>query len=146
MAVLSLLLGEEVGLFIAPILVVVGLPFLVAAMNCRVTMNMEQVTVRNFFRVSKRYSFKEIESWRMNTHYIYLYPVNGRRICIRREDDVEGRLENLVARVQITARLNAMVLAILSFIGAIAQDRSNGRWLFLLFRRLPCFLRLVWPV
>ena len=99
-AVLSLLLGEEVGLFIAPILVVVGLPFFVAAMNCRVTMNMEQITVRNFFRVSKRYSFKEIESWRMNTHYIYLYPVNGRRICIRREDDVEGRLENLIARVQ----------------------------------------------
>ena len=99
-AVLSLLLGEEVGLFIAPILAVVGLPFLVAAMNCRVTMNMEQITVRNFFRVSKRYSFKEIESWRMNTHYIYLYFVNGRRICIKRENDVDGRLENLIARVQ----------------------------------------------
>lgn len=45
-AVLGLLLGEESGLFIAPILAVVGIPFLVAAINCRVTMNTEQITVR----------------------------------------------------------------------------------------------------
>lgn len=94
------LIDEEVGLFMMPILTLAGLPFLVAAMNCRVTMNMEQVTVRNFFRVSKRYSFKGIESWRMNTHYIYLYLVNGRRICIKREDDVDERLKQLIARVQ----------------------------------------------
>ena len=79
MAVLCLI-DEEVGLFMMPILTLAGLPFLVAAMNCRVTMNTEQVTVRNFFRVSKTYPFEEIESWRMNTHYIYLYLVNGRRI------------------------------------------------------------------
>ena len=94
------LIDEEVGLFMMPLLTLAVLPFLVAAMNCRVTMNMEQVTVRNFFRISKRYSFKEIESWRMNTHYIYLYFVNGRRICIKRENDIDGRLENLIARVQ----------------------------------------------
>ena len=99
MAVLCLI-DEEVGLFMMPILTLAGLPFLVAAMNCRVTMNTEQVTVRNFFRVSKTYPFEEIESWRMNTHYIYLYLVNGRRICIKREDDVDERLEHLIARVQ----------------------------------------------
>lgn len=99
-AVLGLLLGEESGLFIAPILAVVGLLFLVAAINCRVTMNTEQITVRNFFRISKTYSFSDIESWRRNTHYVYLYPVSGRRICIRREDDVDERTEHLIARAQ----------------------------------------------
>ena len=99
-AVLGLLLGEESGLFIAPILAVVGIPFLVAAINCRVTMNTEQFTVRNFFRISKTYSFSDIESWRRNTHYVYLYPVNKRRICIKREDDVDERLEHLIARLQ----------------------------------------------
>ena len=99
MAVLCLI-DEEAGLFMMPILTVAGVTFLVAAMNCRVTMNTEQVTVRNFFRVSKTYPFEEIESWRMNTHYIYLYLVNGRRICIKREDDVDERLEHLITRVQ----------------------------------------------
>ncbi len=94
-AVLGLLLGEEAGLFIAPILAVVGLPFLVAAMNCRVTMNTTQVTVRNFFRISKTYFFEEIESWRENTHYVYLYPVNGRRICVKKDDEVDGGLGDL---------------------------------------------------
>ena len=95
MAVLGLLLGEESGLFIAPILAVVGIPFLVAAINCRVTMNTEQITVRNFFRISKTYSFSEIESWRENTHYVYLYPDNGRRICVKKDDEVDGGLGDL---------------------------------------------------
>ena len=99
-AVLGLLLGEESGLFIAPILVVVGVPFLVAAMNCRVTMNTEQITVRNFFRISKTYSFSDIESWRRNTHYVYLYPVKGRRICIKREDDVDDGIKQLILRLK----------------------------------------------
>ena len=99
-AILGLLLGEESGLFIAPILAVAGVPFLVAAINCRVTMNAEQITVRNFFRISKTYSFSDIESWRRNTHYVYLYPVSGRRICIKREDDVDERTEHLIARAQ----------------------------------------------
>ena len=89
------LIDEEVGLFMMPILTVAGVPFLVAAMNCRVTMNTEQITVRNFFRISKTYSFSEIESWRENTHYIYLYPVNGRRICVRRDDEVDDGIGNL---------------------------------------------------
>lgn len=99
-AVLGLLLGEESGLFIAPILAVVGIPFLVAAINCRVTMNTEQVTVRNFFRISKTYSFGEIDSWRRNTHYVYLYPVSGRRICIKREDDVDDGIKQLILRLK----------------------------------------------
>lgn len=99
-AALGLLLGEESGLFIAPILAVVGVPFLVAAINCRVTMNAEQITVRNFFRISKTYSFSDIESWRRNTHYVYLYPVSGRRICIKREDDVEDGIKQLILRLK----------------------------------------------
>ena len=99
-AVLGLLLGEESGLFIAPILAVVGVPFLVAAINCRVTMNTEQITVRNFFRISKTYSFSDIESWRRNTHYVYLYPVSGRRICIKREDDVDDGIKQLILRLK----------------------------------------------
>ena len=99
-AVLGLLLGEESGLFIAPILAVVGVPFLVAAISCRVTMNMEQVTVRNFFRISKTYSFSDIESWRRNTHYVYLYPVSGWRICIKREDDVDDGIKQLILRLK----------------------------------------------
>lgn len=89
------LIDEEVGLFMMPIITVAGIPFLVAAMNCRITMNTEQITVRNFFRISKTYSFSEIESWRENTHYIYLYPVNGRRICVRRDDEVDDGIGNL---------------------------------------------------
>lgn len=100
MGVLGLLLGGEADVFIGAILAVIGVPFLVAAINCRVTMNTEQVTVRNFFRISKTYSFSEIESWRENTHYVYLYPDNGRRICIRREDDVDERTEHLIARAK----------------------------------------------
>lgn len=99
-AVLGLLLGKESGLFIAPILVVVGVPFLVAAMNCRVTMNTEQITVRNFFRISKTYSFSDIESWRRNTHCVYLYPIGGRRICIKREDDVDDGIKQLILRLK----------------------------------------------
>ena len=99
-AVLGLLLGKESGLFIAPILAVVGVPFLVAAINCRVTMNTEQITVRNFFRISKTYSFSDIESWRRNTHYVYLYPIGGRRICIKREDDVDDGIKQLILRLK----------------------------------------------
>ncbi len=98
--VLGLLFDGEEGAFIAAIFAVVGIPFLVAALNCRVTMNTEHITVRNFFRVSKTYLFDDIDSWRENTHYIYLYPVNGRRICIRREDDVDERTEHLIARAK----------------------------------------------
>ncbi len=94
------LIDEEVGLFMMPILTVAGIPFLVAAINYRVTMNMEQVTIRNFFRVSKTYFFDEIASWRENTHYIYFYLTDGRRICIKREDDVDERLKQLIARIQ----------------------------------------------
>ena len=94
------LIDEEVGLFMMPILTVAGIPFLVAAMNCRITMNTEQITVRNFFRISKTYLFEEIDSWRRNTHYIYLYPADGRRICIRREDDIDERTEHLIARAK----------------------------------------------
>ena len=100
MGVLGLLLGGEADVFIGTILAVIGVPFLVAAINCRVTMNTEQITVRNFFRVSKTYLFEEIDSWRKNTHYIYLYPIGGRRICIRREDDVDERTEHLIVRAK----------------------------------------------
>lgn len=89
------LVDVEVGLFMMPVFSLVGVLFLIAAINCRVTMNTEQVTVRNFFRISKTYSFSEIESWRENTHYIYLYPVNGRRICVRRDDEVDDGIGNL---------------------------------------------------
>jgi len=99
-AVIGLLFDREIGLFIAPILAVVGIPFLVAAINCRVTMNTEQITVRNFFRISKTYLFEEIEFWRENTHYVYLYPAGGRCICIRREDDVDERIEHLIVRAK----------------------------------------------
>ena len=99
-AVLGLLLGEESGLFIAPILAVVGIPFLVAAINCRVTMNTEQITVRNFFRVSKTYSFEEIESWRENTYYLFLYPAKGRRICVRNDDEVDGGVGDLTLQLK----------------------------------------------
>ena len=99
-AVFSLAFWNDGGGVIALVLAVCGIPFLVAALNCRVTMTAEQVTVRNFFRVSKTYLFDEIESWRENTHYVYLYPVNGRRICIKREDDVDERTEHLIARAQ----------------------------------------------
>ena len=51
------LIDVEAGLFMMPVFSLVGLPFLIAAINCRVTMNTEQVTVRNFFRISKTYSF-----------------------------------------------------------------------------------------
>ena len=89
------LVDVEVGLFMMPVFSLVGVLFLIAAINCRVTMNTEQITVRNFFRISKTYSFSEIESWRENTHYIYLYPVNGRRICVRRDDEVDDGIGNL---------------------------------------------------
>ena len=99
-AVLGFLLGEEAGVFIAAIFAVVGIPFLVAAMNCRTTMNAEQITVRNFFRVSKTYSFSEIESWRENTHYVYLYPAGGRRICVKNDDEVDGGLGDLFLQLK----------------------------------------------
>ena len=99
-AVLSLLLGEETGPFIACVLALVGLPFLVAAMNCRVTMNTQQVTVRNFFRVSKTYSIEEIESWRENTYYLFLYPTKGRRICVRNDDEVDGGVGDLTLQLK----------------------------------------------
>lgn len=89
------LIDVEVGLFMMPVFSLVGVLFLIAAINCRVTMNTEQVTVRNFFRISKTYLFSEIESWRENTHYVYLYPVNGRRICLKKDDEVDGGLGDL---------------------------------------------------
>ena len=98
--VLGLLLGGEADVFIGAVLAVAGIPFLVAALNCRVTMNTEQITVRNFFRISRTYLFDEIDSWRENTHYIYLYPAGGHRICIRREDDVDERTEHLIVRAK----------------------------------------------
>ena len=89
------LIDTEVGLFMMPVFSLVGVLFLVAAINCRVTMNTEQITVRNFFRVSKTYLFSEIESWRENTHYFYLYPVNGLRICVKKDDEVDDGIGNL---------------------------------------------------
>ena len=89
------LIDTEVGLFMMPVFSLIGVLFLIAAINCRVTMNTEQITVRNFFHISKTYSFSEIESWRENTHYVYLYPVKGRRICVRRDDEVDGGLGDL---------------------------------------------------
>lgn len=94
-AVFSLAFWNDGGSIIAPMFAVAGIPLLVAAMNCRITMNTEQITVRNFFRVSKTYLFSEIESWRENTHYVYLYPVNGRRICVRNDDEVDGGMGDL---------------------------------------------------
>ena len=83
-----------------PVFSLVGVLFLIAAINCRVTMDTEQITVRNFFRISKTYSFSDIESWRRNTHYVYLYTVGGNRVCICREDDVDERTEHLIARAK----------------------------------------------
>lgn len=56
--------------------------------------------MRNFFRISKTYSFSDIDSWRRNTHYVYLYPVSGRRICIKREDDVDDGIKQLILRLK----------------------------------------------
>ncbi len=99
-AVFSLAFWNDGGGVIALVLAVCGIPFLVAALNCRVTMNSEQITVRNFFRISKTYLFDEIESWRENTHYVYLYPVNGRRICVRNDDEVDEGMENLSLQLE----------------------------------------------
>lgn len=99
-AVFSLAFWNDGGSIVAPIFAAAGIPLLVAAMNCRITMNTEQITVRNFFRVSKTYLFSEIESWRENTHYVYLYPVNGRRICVRNDDEVDGGMGDLFLQLK----------------------------------------------
>lgn len=97
---ISLLFWSEVQYYVALVCGVMGLPLLIAALNCRVTMDSDSLTVRNFFRISKTYDFTEVESYRENRHYTYLYLTNGKRLRLRAEDEVDERFSHLFRRLK----------------------------------------------
>ncbi len=97
---ISLLFWSEVQYYVALVSGVMGLPFLIAALNCRVTMDSDSLTVRNFFGISKTYDFTEIESYRQNQYYVHLYLTNGKRLRLRVEDEVDDRFSHLLRRLK----------------------------------------------
>lgn len=97
---ISLLFWSEVQYYVALVCGVMGLPLLIAALNCRVTMDSDSLTVRNFFRISKTYDFTEVDSYRENRHYTYLYLTNGKRLRLRAEDEVDERFSHLFRRLK----------------------------------------------
>ena len=97
---ISLLFWSEVQYYVALVCGVMGLPLLIAALNYRVTMDSDSLTVRNFFRISKTYDFTEVDSYRENRHYTYLYLTNGKRLRLRAEDEVDERFSHLLRRLK----------------------------------------------
>lgn len=97
---ISLAFWSEIRYWGALILWAMGLPLLIAALNCRVTMNNDSLTVRGFFGRSKTYDFAEIDSYRQNQYYVHLYLTNGKRLRLRVEDEVDDRFSHLLCRLK----------------------------------------------
>ncbi len=107
---------ESIYLAFGLILLVIALPFLIYAINYRVTMNKEGITVRNFFRVTTHYAFSDIRAYRENLHYTYLYFEDGKHIRIKDEDGEDVFLNRLLRRAEDA--------------GAVKKKKTSGSALY----------------
>ena len=91
-----------IGITILGALVLIGaMPFFLFSISYSVLLEQQGIRFQVFFVFERFYQYNEIESYRANSHYTYLYPHKGFRIRLKNEDCEEIFIRRLLSRLQV---------------------------------------------